>query len=174
SGSLDLQTSTTLPAGAFSFVASGSGVNTEPVVEGGVFTVDSNGNITGMGDLNDGGDVTRGTPIPAGAMLSAPDTFGRGTVTTDTVIFGTVNYYTVSSKVFRIVETELGSTAVGTAYSQGANPSFTNAAVGASAFSLGEGFGFYAATGQFTTDVAGPARGQSGSFSKEGGATKNF
>lgn len=174
SGSLDLQTSTTLPAGAFSFVASGSGVNTEPVVEGGVFTVDSNGNITGMGDLNDGGDVTRGTPIPAGAMLSAPDTFGRGTVTTDTVIFGTVNYYTVSPRVFRIVETELGATAVGTAYSQGANPSFTNSAIGASAFSLGEGFGFYAAAGQFTTDAAAAAKGQSGHVSSEAVATNNF
>jgi hypothetical protein len=153
SGSLDLQTSTALPSGAFSFVASGTGSNTEPVVEAGVFTVDG-GNITGMGDINDGGDVTRGTSIPAGAMLSAPDSFGRGTITTDTVLFGTVNYYTVTSKVFRVVETELGSTAVGTAYSQGANPSFTSASIGASAFSLGEGFGFYAAAGQFTTDAA--------------------
>jgi hypothetical protein len=174
SGSLDLQTSTALPSGAFSFVASGSGVNTEPVVEGGIFTVDGSGNVTGMGDLNDGGDVARGTAIPAGAMLSVPDSFGRGTVTTDTVIFGTVNYYTVSPKVFRIVETELGSTAVGTAYSQGANPSFTNAAVGASAFSLGEGFGFYAATGQFKTDVAGAASGQSGSIPSEAVATNTF
>jgi hypothetical protein len=174
SGSLDLQTSTALPSGAFSFVASGSGVNTEPLVEGGVFTVDGSGNITGMGDLNDGGDVTRGTPIPAGAMLSAPDSFGRGTVTTDTVIFGTVNYYTVSPKVFRIVETELGATAVGTAYSRGATPSFTNAAIGASAFSLGEGFGFYAAAGQFTTDAAAGARGQSGSVSSDAVATNNF
>src|SRR5271156_227413 len=154
SGSLDLQTSTSLPSGAFSFVASGTGANTEPVVEGGVFTVDGGGNITGMGDLNDGGDVTRGTPIPAGAMLSTPDSFGRGTITTNTVLFGTVDYYTVNPKVFRIVETELGATNVGTAYSQGANRSFTNSAVGASAFSLGEGFGFYAAAGQITTDPA--------------------
>jgi hypothetical protein len=154
SGSLDLQTSTALPSGAFSFVASGSGSNTEPVVEGGVFTVDGSGNITGTGDLNDGGDVTRGTPVPTGAKLSAPDSFGRGTITTDTLIFGTVNYYTVGPKVFRIVETELGSTAVGSAYSQGANPDFANASIGASAFSLGEGFGFYAAAGQFTTDTA--------------------
>jgi hypothetical protein len=174
SGSLDLQTSTTLPSGAFSFVASGSGVNAEPMVEGGVFSVDPSGKITGMGDLNDGGDVTRGTAIPAGAMLSAPDSFGRGTITTDTVIFGTVNYYTVSPKVFRIVETELGATAVGTAYSQGASPSFSNASVGTSAFSLGEGFGFYAAAGQFTTDAAAAARSQSGSVSREAAATNTF
>jgi hypothetical protein len=174
SGSLDLQTSVALPSGAFSFVASGSGVNTEPMVEGGVFTVDGSGNITGMGDLNDAGDVTRGTAIPAGAMLSAPDTFGRGTVTTDTIIFGTVNYYTVSPKVFRIVETELGATAVGTAYSQGANANFTNASIGASAFSLGEGFDFYAAAGQFTTDAAAAARSQSGSVSREAVASNSF
>jgi hypothetical protein len=174
SGSLDLQTSTALPSGAFSFVAAGSGVNTEPVVEGGVFSVDGSGNITGMGDLNDGGDVTRGTPILAGAMLSAPDSFGRGTVTTDTVIFGTVNYYTVSPKVFRIVETELGATAVGTAYSQGATPNFTNAAIGTSAFSLGEGLDFYAAAGQFTTDAAAAVRNQPGSISREAVPTNNF
>jgi hypothetical protein len=174
SGSLDLQTSTALPSGAFSFVASGSGANTEAVVEGGVFSVDGSGNITGVGDLNDGGDVTRGTPIPAGAMLSTPDSFGRGTVTTDTILFGTVNYYTVSPKVFRMVETELGATAVGTAYSQGANPSFANSAIGASAFSLGEGFDFYAAAGQLTTDAPADARNRSGSASSEVAATNNF
>jgi len=174
SGSLDLQTSTSLPSGAFAFVASGSGSDTEPVVEGGVFTVDSSGNITGTGDLNDGGQVTRGTAIAAGAMLSAPDSLGRGTITTDTLIFGTVNYYTVSTKVFRIVETELGATAVGAAFSQGANPSFSNASIRASAFTLGEGFGFYSAAGQFTTDAAGAARTQSASVSREAISTNNF
>ena len=106
--------------------------------------------------------------------LSAPDTFGRGTVTTDTVLFGTVNYYTVSPKVFRMVETELGATNVGTAYSQGANPSFTNSAIGASTFSLGEGLDFYAAAGQFTTDAPADARNQPGSTSDEAVATNNF
>jgi hypothetical protein len=154
SGSLDLQTSTALPAGAFSFVASGTGSNTEPLVEGGVFTVDGSGNITGVGDLNDGGVVTRGTPVPAGAILSAPDSFGRGTITTGTVLIGTANYYAVSPKVFRVIETELGATVVGTAYIQGANPSFTNASIGDSAFTLGQGFDFYAAAGEFTTDAA--------------------
>src|ERR1700735_3908515 len=174
SGSLDLQTSVALPSGAFAFVASGSGVNTEPMVEGGVFTVDGSGNITGMGDLNDAGEVSCGTAIPARALLSSRASLGRGTISTDNIIFGTVNYYTVSPKVFRIVETELGATAVGTAYSQGANANFTNASIGASAFSLGEGFDFYAAAGQFTTDAAAAARSRSGSVSREAVASNSF
>src|ERR1700689_3783220 len=40
SGSLDLQTLTAIPtSGAFSFVASGAGVDGEPVADGGVFTI---------------------------------------------------------------------------------------------------------------------------------------
>jgi hypothetical protein len=173
SGSLDSQMSVVLPTGAYSFVASGSGVNGEAVVEGGVFTVDGSGNITGTGDLNDGGDVARGTAIPAGAMLSAPNALGRGTITTNAVLFGTVSYYTVSPRVFRIVETELGSTAVGTAYSQGTSPAYTNSSIGASVFSLGEGFAFYAAAGQLTTNAVAAAKSQS-SVSSEAESTNTF
>jgi hypothetical protein len=158
SGSLDLQTSTATPSGAFSFVASGlGGGDLAPIVEGGVFTVDASGNVTGMGDMSQGGQVTRGTAIPAGATLSVPDSFGRGTVTTDSIIFGTLSYYTVGPKIFRIIETELDASAVGSAYSQGTHPTFTNASIGKSAFSVGQGFDFYAAGGQFTTDPAATA-----------------
>lgn len=174
SGSLDLQTSTSPPSGAFSFVATGSGINVEPVVEGGVFSVDATGNVTGTGDVNDGGSVTLGTPIPAGAMLSAPDAFGRGTVTQGAVIFGTVNYYTVSPKVLRIVSTNLGTTAVGTAYSQGATPNFSNDSIGASVFSLGQSIDFYAAAGQFTTTAAANAKPSSTSTVAEAVATNTF
>jgi hypothetical protein len=173
SGSLDLQTSVALPTGAYSFVASGSGFNEEAVVDGGVLTVDGSGNITGTGDLNDGGEVTRGTSIPAGAMLSAPNAFGRGTITTNTILFGTVNYYTVNLKVFRMVETELGSTAVGAAYSQGATPNFANSDIGPSVFSLGEGFAFYGAAGELTTNAVAAARSRT-SVSPETGSTNIF
>jgi hypothetical protein len=168
SGSLDLQTSTALPTGPFSFVVAGSGSNDEPLVYGGVFTVEAGGNITGIGDVNDGGDVSLGTPIPAGAMLSTPDSFGRGTITTDTVIFGTVNYYVVGLKAFRIVETELGETAVGSAYSQGANGNFSNASIGTSVFSLGQSIDFYSAAGQFTVNPAASAKNVSASVTHTG------
>ena len=49
SGSLDLQTSTALPSGAFSFVVAGSGNNDEVLVYGGVFTVDASGKYYGNG-----------------------------------------------------------------------------------------------------------------------------
>jgi hypothetical protein len=161
SGSIDLQTSTAMPAGAFSFVVSGLADAGGPVVYGGVFTVDSSGNIIGMTDSIQGGMPFLEVPVPAGAALSATDSFGRGSVTTDSIFFGTINYYVVSPKVFRLVQTELAGQSSGSAYSQGANPSFTNASIGASVFSLGYDVDFYAAAGQFTTDVAPSAKPRS-------------
>jgi hypothetical protein len=174
-GSLDLQTSTARPSGAFSFVVSGSGVNTEAVVNGGVFTVDSGGNVLGTTDTNDGGNLSVGVPIPAGATLSAPDAFGRGTITTDTIVIDTANYYVVGPGVFRIVQTELGSTGVGSAYSQGATPNFSNASIGTSVFSLGASVDFYSAAGQFTTDAGAAVKRRSNSVVPEGSpVTNNF
>ncbi len=174
-GSLDLQTSTARPSGAFSFVVSGSGVDTEPVVNGGIFTVDSGGDVTGTTDTNDGGNLSVGVPIPAGATLSAPDAFGRGTITTDTIVMDTANYYVVGPEVFRIVQTELGSTGVGSAYSQGAAPDFSNASIGASVFSLGASVDFYSAAGQFTTNAGAALRRRSNSVVPEGSpVTNNF
>jgi hypothetical protein len=174
-GSFDLQTSTARPSGAFSFVVSGSGVDTEPVVNGGIFTVDSSGNITGITDTNDGGNLSVDISVPAGATLSTPDAFGRGTITTDTIVTDTANYYVVGPKVFRIVQTELGSTGVGSAYSQGATPNFSNASVGASVFSLGASVDFYSAAGQFTTNAGAAVRRRSDSAVPEGApVTNNF
>ncbi len=161
SGSIDLQTSTAMPSGAFSFVVSGLADAGGPVVYGGVFTVDSSGNFTGMTDSIQGGTPFLEIPIPAGAALSAPDPFGRGTVTTDSLFFGTINYYVVSPRVFRLVQTELAGQSSGSAYSQGANPSFTNDSIGASVFSLGYAVDFYAAAGEFTTDAVAAAKHRS-------------
>ena len=44
------------------------------------------------------------------------------------------------------------------AYSQGANPNFSSASIGASVFSLGQSIDFYSAAGQFTVNLAASAK----------------
>ena len=82
SGSLDLQTSTALPSGSFSFTSAGAfssdGETFAPAAFGGVLTVAS-GAVTGTVDTNIGGDVNLGTSI-SGVTFTKPNKFGRGTV----------------------------------------------------------------------------------------------
>ncbi len=152
SGSLDLQSSNSLPSGSFSFVTYGVDPDFAPIVTGGVFTVaPTTGALSGTVDVNDGGDVVLGTPIPAGAALAAPDNFGRGVVTGSTGIATSLVYYIVGTQVLRIINVDTKDTAVGSAYGQGPNPNFTPASIGTSVFSIGSTLGFYAAVGQFTT-----------------------
>src|SRR5580658_2678573 len=95
SGSMDLQTSTALPSGSFSFVASGTSSDDSgafPAAYGGVFTVVS-GALSGTLDSNLGGAVTPGTPFTA--SLSTPDAFGRGSINDSTGIATSINYYAV-------------------------------------------------------------------------------
>jgi hypothetical protein len=153
SGSMDLQTSTALPSGSFSFVASGTSSDDSgafPAAYGGVFTVVS-GALSGTLDSNLGGAVTPGTPFTA--SLSTPDAFGRGSINDSTGIATSINYYVVGPEVFRIVDMDstTADTAVGSAYGQGAVPAFTAASIGESVFAVENPFTAYAAVGQFKT-----------------------
>jgi len=155
-GSMDLQTSTAAPSGSFSFVTWGIESAGEPFTEGGVFTVDASGNVTGKVDTNDAGQtVTPGVALPAGTMLTTPDVFGRGAVNPTLGFEVSVHYYVVSPKVIRIIDVDNGNAAVGSAYSQGATPNFSNASIGASVFSLGKTDDKYSAAGQITTGAGG-------------------
>lgn len=174
-GSLDFQTSTATPVGSYSFVAIGAGIDGEPVADGGVFTVDGSGNLTGVVDVNDGGTLTLGTSIPSGAaQLTPADSLGRGFVTGTTGIATAVNYYVVGPEVIRIINVDSTDTGAGSAYGQGATPNFSNASIGTSVFSISGGLSAYAGAGQFTTD-AGAAKPRSGSAVREGvPVTNNF
>jgi hypothetical protein len=157
SGTMDLQTSTTLPSGAFSFVTWGIESAAMPFTEGGVFTVDASGNVTGKVDTNDAGQsITPGVAIPPGTALNTPDSFGRGTVTGGLGLEVSLHYYVVGPKVLRIIDIDNGDAAVGSAYSQGSVPNFSNASIGASVFLLGKTLDSYAAAGQLTTGAGGP------------------
>jgi hypothetical protein len=155
-GSMDLQTSTATPSGAFSFVTWGIESAGLPFTEGGVFTVDASGNVTGKVDKNDAGQtIMPGVAIPAGTVLTTPDFFGRGAVNPGLDFEVSVHYYVVSPKVIRIIDIDDGDAAVGSAYSQGATPNFSNASIGASVFSLGKTADLYSAAGQITTGAGG-------------------
>jgi hypothetical protein len=157
SGSFDLQTSTTAPASAsFAFVASGvenpDQDGAEVVGEGGVFAVDSSGNITGTVDRNIGGDVTPGQTIPDGSNVAATDPLGRGIVTGITGSDASVAFYVVGPEVLRVIETDTAAEAVGSAYGQG-SAGFSSGTLGASVFSIGNSLIGYAEVGQFNTDL---------------------
>ena len=79
SGSMDLQTLTSPLSGGFAFTLSGSGVAGGGASAGGVFSVSGTSIQNGLLDVDDAGSVTRGTPFTG--TISAPDSFGRGTIT---------------------------------------------------------------------------------------------
>jgi hypothetical protein len=159
SGSLDLQTLTAIPtSGGFSFVASGAGVEGEPVADGGVFTITGT-SVAGIVDVNDGGAFSRGTLFTG--ILGPADSLGRGTITNNAGFPVSLNYYVVGPEVIRIVNVDATDTAVGSAFGQGSNPSFSNGSIRQSVFSLENSPTGYAAAGQFSTSPAADAKPES-------------
>src|ERR1700735_2053548 len=163
SGSIDLQTSRALPSGSFAFTSAGAfstdGQTFSPAAFGGVFTVAS-GSVTGSGDTNIGGEVNRSVAI-TGVTFTKPDKFGRGTVDGLTSTHSNLNYYVVGPEVVRFIDVDSATfdTAVGSAYSQGANPNFSSGNIGQSVFSFSNAFTGYAAAGQiFTFEDEGTAK----------------
>src|ERR1700691_3196357 len=158
-GSFDLQTlpSTAINSVSFSFTSSGVDADFFPVAEGGVFSLDGSGNVTGSVDINDGGTVTFANSPSEGTLIPASDTFGRGTVTGS--LDGTsavVNFYIVNSEVIRLIDVDTTDTAVGSAYGQGTTAgSFSPASIGQSAFNISgiDDLLLYNGAGQFFTTV---------------------
>src|ERR1700691_3175279 len=157
-GSYDLQTLPSAPinTASFSFTSTGADVDGDPIAEGGVFSLDGSGNVTGQVDINDAGTVTApgGQPIPAGTPLPASDTFCRCTVTGNLDGITTVNFYIVNSEVIRLIDVDTTDTAVGSAYGQGTTAgSFSPASIGQSAFNISgiDDLLLYNGAGQFFT-----------------------
>jgi hypothetical protein len=171
-GSLDLQTSTATPSGAFSFAATGVDPTGTLVGDGGVFTV-TGGALSGIVDVVDGGPPTLNTPFTG--TVSTPDSFGRGTIT-NTGIAIILNYYVVGPECIRVIDMDTTDIDLGSAYGQGANPSFSNVSIGQSAFSMANSTQLYSAAGQFTTDAGTAAKPKSNSVGRdvsEGGPVLN-
>jgi len=160
SGSMDLQTLPSTPSGGFAFTLSGLDNRNSldaPVVAGGVFTISGTSLSNGLVDINDNGTVTTGTAFTG--TLSAPDNFGRGTIT-GTGIAGTINYYIVGPEAIRIIDVDTTDSGVGSAFGQGST-TFTDASLGRSVFTLLDSpwDGYYAAAGMFTTFPGGAFQG---------------
>jgi hypothetical protein len=153
SGSMDFQALPSTLSGPYAFTLSGVDTNYLPVVFGGVFSISGAGLQNGIVDIDDAGLVTLG--VPFSATISAPDSFGRGTIT-NTGIATTLNYYIVGPEAIRIIDVDALDSAVGSAFGQGAG-AFSNASLGSSVFGVeSNSFGFvYAAAGMITTVPAG-------------------
>src|ERR1700722_4521493 len=150
SGSFDLQTLPSTPAGGFSFVLSGvdSGGNT--TFFGGVFNVAGTSVTSGIFDENSAAHNHASLNNSFTGTLSATDASGRGTLT-QTGIANTIVYYIVGPEALRLIDVDSNSTSVGSAFGQGASAgTFTNAAIGNSVFSIQSNFAgnLYTAVGQ--------------------------
>ncbi len=166
SGSLDLQTLSIVPSGSssatpvmvsgnYAFAMSGIDPSYYSVGAGGVFSVTS-GTLTGTLDANEAaGGMTTG--IPFGATVSAPNGYGRGTITTSGIdgFFSVLTYYIIGPEAIRIIDMDDSDAAIGSAFGQGAG-TFSDSSLGASVFSVGtnDSGNIYASAGQFTTSVA--------------------
>lgn len=162
SGSLDLQTLSSTLSGGFSFTFTGfdSSVNANPLALGGVFTVSGTSISNSEFDFNDGGNgvAVLAQSFNSGATISAPDSFGRGSIT-DTGIASSIIYYTVGPECIRIIDMDTADLLIGSAYGQGSG-NFSASSLGSSVFGIeGNPVGaLYAAAGRFsTTPTASPA-----------------
>jgi hypothetical protein len=164
SGSLDLQTATTLPStgsASYAFTLSGVDSSFSPIAFGGVFSITGGTTLSGSFDTNDAGVVVAQPSQTAwSGTVSSPASLGRGTITglTNPTSGSAValNYYIVGPEVTRMIDIDTLATvgtndsAVGSAFGQGTNVSgFT---LGKSIFGIaGVPFGdFYAAAGMLS------------------------
>jgi hypothetical protein len=134
SGSFDLQTLPSTPAGGFSFAVSGAGNTGHTHFFGGVFSVSGTSVSSGVFDENNNGDVSSNNPFTG--TLSGADSFGRGTLT-GTGIAGTIVYYIVGPEAIRLIDVDSSSTFVGSAFGQGASAgTFSTASIGTSVLAI--------------------------------------
>jgi hypothetical protein len=145
SGSMDLQTlpsTLAAPTGAFAFSVWGVDRSLREIASGGIFklTGNSDGTATLRGtiDTNDAGSRVLGTSFAA--ELSAPDSFGRGTITNNTAVgLGlATNYYIVGPEVIRLINVDKGreDSAVGSGYGQGTSIFGNHSLNGSSVFAV--------------------------------------
>jgi hypothetical protein len=137
SGTIDQQapsafTNTAL-AGAFAFNLFGIDAVGNPLAVGGIFTSDTLGNITGIDDSNDIGNVITNDALNGTIPVAAN---GRGTATINTVRgTSTFAFYVIDSTHIKLVEVDSSSAVGGDAFRQ--TGPFSNASVsGPFAFTL--------------------------------------
>jgi hypothetical protein len=145
SGSMDLQTPASALSGGYAFTMTGVDPFYSPVSFGGVFSVTGATTLeNGLLDTNDSGFGAVITGTQWSGTLSAPDSFGRGTIVgfnnPVSVSPISLNYYIVSPEAVRIVDVDTSDSGIGSAFGQGINSSeTTNASIGNSVFGVAGG-----------------------------------
>ena len=138
SGGLDFQNLAGALNGGFAFTFTGLDNFQGPVSFGGVFSIAGATVQSGIVDVNDNGSVNIATPFSG--MISTPDSYGRGTLTTDLNYQGApiaLNYYVVGPEVIRIVGVDATDTALGSAFGQGTSAgTFSNSSLEKSVFGI--------------------------------------
>jgi hypothetical protein len=160
SGSLDLQTlASALNDGNYAFTLSGTDSAFESIVYGGVLSISNSGTaLTGTFDVDDAGAaITPTLGIALSGTLTAPDAFGRGTISSAALGI-TLNYYVVGPEAIRIIDVDAADSGVGSIFGQGSGQgsgSFGNTSVGNSVFAVASNSAgnLYAAAGMFTTNA---------------------
>ena len=156
-GSFDLQTApTSIPTGGNALALFDVADDYEL---GGVVTSDGVSVFTPAGEGDDDFFGTTSLDFTLSGSFTAPDSFGRGTITLqdpnflDTFTFA---YYVVGPEAFRLIAIDNNTFAVGSMYGQGTGTFSAASLTGSYVFAQageGGGFGTYSAVGQFTTDA---------------------
>jgi hypothetical protein len=143
-GLAELQSSTTLPTSATSFVFKQHSVSaTQDFSTVGQITIAADGSVTGSDDINRSGTINggNGTTSPltltSGSSFAAPTANGRGTATiidsTGTTDFV---YYIVDSNNFRFLVSDVGVVGAGRAEAQSGAP-FTTDPLSGNSYAFG-------------------------------------
>jgi len=155
SGSLDRQTlSSALNDGNYAFTLSGTDSSLASIVFGGVFSISNSGTaLAGTFDVDDAGATTTPTlGIALSGTITAPDAFGRGTISSAALGFS-LNYYVVGPEAIRIIDVDTSDSGMGSIFGQGSG-TFGNTSLGSSVFGVESNASgnLYAAAGMFTTN----------------------
>lgn len=116
SGAGFLQSSTSAPAGTYGLNTTGQTVNGEQDINGSVAAAGSLA-LTGYLDINETGQIFLNTPL-SNSSITAPATFGRGTLTLATAkptsASFTFAYYTVDNSTVLVIEMDKVAVTLGT------------------------------------------------------------
>jgi hypothetical protein len=153
SGSMDVQTLPSTLGGSYAFALSGLDSSFTPVAFGGVFSINGASISNGVIDINDSDNFGLTTGTTFSGTISAPDSFGRGTIKGIKVAQSPVslNYYVVGPEVIRLINVDSSDAAAGSAFGQGTG-TFSNASLGSSVLTVaGNQLNQFGALAQFTT-----------------------
>lgn len=179
SGTMDQQTPSAFTnaslAGSFAFTLGGIDAVGNPLAVGGVFTSDANGNITGIDDSNDVGNVVT-NDVLSGTIPVAANGRGAATITLQATAL-TFAFYVVDSTHIKLVQVDASSALGGDAFRQ--TGPFSNATLnGSFAFTLAGADNLAAAPfatgGILTADGAGNITSGAQDFNDGGSLATNI